>query len=957
MRIVIERRKDEMGMAMPTESVQNVFISHCRNENDPWLRELVDVILEEADCNVAYASGNGEEYSDEEVAEWIAHSDALIAMLSQQADDCEFIWGSQIKAARDHGIPVIPVLCNYPAGDRIVERRLGLSIPSMSMNKKGFADDLKSFLGKVLVPLEEERQICALFASGRHLNAFRLSKDEILLMAKGYGRGIGVEKNMDVARKYLSVIITGFETRKDIVMDAIFEKLIRLWREVDGTTKQGMKALSILKKDAMDLLERGDSTFCFIISDMYRFATTGMTCSPADAILWLCAAAGADDADAMYALGVLYINGMPYMERDARKAYDWYDEAAGKGVSEAYCAMAEIVARGLQGMRWDNTKAVSLYQKAAAKKNAEAYRLLGITYERGLFDEPKDMRKAIEMYQEAASLNDWSALEQIADIYMEGNGVRKDPAYAALHYRRAAEAGNVRAMSRLGELYLNGAADFEQDKEMAKLWLERAVNEGASQTAILLGSCYREGLLEAENADEKALYYYEKAAELDPSTGGLIIGTLLKSGFNSIRPNVSKAIHYFECAKEEGNRKAIMELIDIYSGGCKGVVPDRDKAIGYLKELIEMQGDHAAEWERIGDIYLDNACGEVDIEQAANAYRKAGTANALAKLSNAYSNIDNGVEYDEKKQIVYMIRSALKGGKSSYETIIKYEKDRLDEADSDILILLGDFYRKPFTGYTDPIHSIELYTMAWEKDDPKGYEKIADLYSRGQQDFMADPDEALVLYRQAAEAGDGNAMRKLGKIYESKQDGANAVECFRRALDMDLTDDHRADVLWCLSQIYEKGKLGIEQDIPKALELLEESKRLGRFDSALHLSHLYRYGDNNVEINLRKSIEIMEYILSNMDLNEEKRNRAIFELTDIYEKNNEFLDDANERIMYWFTKLAESGHGKAQSIVASIHRFGKYGQKPDDLKAEVWARRAARKRGRFTKKKPTKGRN
>jgi TPR repeat protein len=79
-----------------------------------------------------------------------------------------------------------------------------------------------------------------------------------------------------------------------------------------------------------------------------------------------------------------------------------------------------------KGMKWrDTTKAQSWCEKAIALEMEEVYIVLGT-----LAEERNDFSKAAELYRKAAEAGDSSAVGSLGILYLEGKGVRQDPAEA-----------------------------------------------------------------------------------------------------------------------------------------------------------------------------------------------------------------------------------------------------------------------------------------------------------------------------------------------------------------------------------------------------------------------------------------------------------------------------------------------------------------------------------------------
>lgn len=77
---------------------------------------------------------------------------------------------------------------------------------------------------------------------------------------------------------------------------------------------------------------------------------------------------------------------------------------------------------------------------------------------------------------------------------------------------KAAEAGDAEAQARCGDLYLNGnGEDILVSRRMAHHWYMEAAKQGHGNAQYALGEMYMCGGVEAD--DEKAVYWYKKAAQ------------------------------------------------------------------------------------------------------------------------------------------------------------------------------------------------------------------------------------------------------------------------------------------------------------------------------------------------------------------------------------------------------------------------------------------------------------
>lgn len=89
------------------------------------------------------------------------------------------------------------------------------------------------------------------------------------------------------------------------------------------------------------------------------------------------------------------------------------------------------------------------------------------------FGTPKNMKEAFRYYSEASRLNYAPAQERIAQLYLNGEGVKEDKEKGIQWLIRAAKNGSYEAMTHLSVRYQLGIGVIKNDFE-AKLWSSRA---------------------------------------------------------------------------------------------------------------------------------------------------------------------------------------------------------------------------------------------------------------------------------------------------------------------------------------------------------------------------------------------------------------------------------------------------------------------------------------------------
>jgi TPR repeat protein len=101
-------------------------------------------------------------------------------------------------------------------------------------------------------------------------------------------------------------------------------------------------------------------------------------------------------------------------------------------------------------------------------------------------------------------------MNNLANLYFNGNGVPKDYTQARQWYEKAAAAGNVPAMNSLGWIYDNGFG-VPQNYGQARNWFEKAAAGGDTHAMVNLADLYRDGHGVVKDIGA-ARQWYQKAA-------------------------------------------------------------------------------------------------------------------------------------------------------------------------------------------------------------------------------------------------------------------------------------------------------------------------------------------------------------------------------------------------------------------------------------------------------------
>lgn len=174
------------------------------------------------------------------------------------------------------------------------------------------------------------------------------------------------------------------------------------------------------------------------------------------------------------------------------------------------------------------------------------------------------------LYTIAAYVGNARAQNNLAIMYMEGEGVEPDYNEAVKWYKRALNDDEVRAYStsNLVGLYTSGEKIPPNIPEAVRI-LEAGAAAGSLDSAYTLGvllSRDREGYPKDLRS---AIYWYTKAAEGGYASAQYNLGSLHAHGIG-VPENIDTAAYWFTKAAAQGHPKALLDMGDIYLLGLNG---------------------------------------------------------------------------------------------------------------------------------------------------------------------------------------------------------------------------------------------------------------------------------------------------------------------------------------------------------------------------------------------------
>jgi len=163
--------------------------------------------------------------------------------------------------------------------------------------------------------------------------------------------------------------------------------------------------------------------------------------------------------------GTMYNLGSAYESKKSYKsATYWYKKAANKGYKEAYFKVGYSY-----DMRQQYNHAIKWYKKAI-KKTDDVWAMYNLAV---IYSNKQKFKNAIYWYEKAVKKGNADAMNNLAVIYDNGNGIAEDNYKAFNLYLRGAKAGNKNAMNNLAKMYENGEGTY-QDYHQAQIWRQKA---------------------------------------------------------------------------------------------------------------------------------------------------------------------------------------------------------------------------------------------------------------------------------------------------------------------------------------------------------------------------------------------------------------------------------------------------------------------------------------------------
>jgi hypothetical protein len=388
---------------------------------------------------------------------------------------------------------------------------------------------------------------------------------------------------------------------------------------------------------------------------------------------------------------------------------------------------------------------------------------------------PGGLTEAVKWLEAAARQGDAKADLALAEIYMQGR-VNAAPDRFLSHLTRAAEAGEPRAMTLLGERLMLGDRT-SKDVPKAITWLERAGQNADIEAYKLLARYYR-GEFGTAPELSKAAEVLAKASALPGHTTGVLasLARLHALGVNG-KPDIDAALSLYSRAAASGDVESLTEMARLLLNHPE--TGRSDEALRLLKEAAARGNSDAM--GALAELYACSTAVAPDRVQAKAWLERAAEAGHVRSISaiasqtlndpsaaqrNAKALLHAAERGDREGMILLSLayRSGL-GVKADEAASVRWRDAALapGEGRPRAMLLLARRMLAGENGSRDEAGARALLNLAAQEGDPGAQLELGRLMiaQRGQSSDMLN---GLQLLQKAASAGNAAAMLTLAEL-------------------------------------------------------------------------------------------------------------------------------------------------------------------------------------------------
>ena len=319
------------------------------------------------------------------------------------------------------------------------------------------------------------------------------------------------------------------------------------------------------------------------------------------------------DSDAQFEVAQRHLNGIG-IEKDVLKAISWHRKAAEQGnPSSQYILYNKLNEKGVsyrdpvEAYMWmyvlldGNPDSSGIIKRSNALANGAkdlTEKQLQEAINRAKLMQSKIKSASFENLARLAGQGDPAAQNDLGNIYLNGDGVTRDPDRACSLFLKAAEKGLALAQFNLGVCYLDGigvpknegqaflwflkaarqdnptaqynvgfclfnGVGVTRNYELGESWLLKAERNGSVEAAFSLGVAYANGL-GVEKNPYAATRFFTKAAILGDGESMFNVAYSFESGLGATRSDID-ALAWYRLSASKGHKPAMDRVISMKS--------------------------------------------------------------------------------------------------------------------------------------------------------------------------------------------------------------------------------------------------------------------------------------------------------------------------------------------------------------------------------------------------------
>lgn len=560
------------------------------------------------------------------------------------------------------------------------------------------------------------------------------------------------------------------------------------------------------------------------LGDMYSYED-GLTIDYEKAFYWYEKAAETKHSRALTELGDMYYAGKG-VRQDYQKAMEYYQKACDEGYPYAFYSLGFMYWKG-QGTLPDKEKAQEYLSQAAAMGNESAFQLLNrmdheseeekdidpfarqayLEAQQALAD--KETEKYINLLSQSANLGYVQALNDLGDLYFNGELAPKHMGKAYEYFLKASQNGSGYGSYSCGFILMKGSSDIPRDIEKGLSMFRLAVEQNYKAATRDLARYYYS--LETEEDNRKALDYYLQYIEYNPKdTDTLLhIGLIYESGLG-VPLNIDLARRYYERAAEQDETGMAYNFLGGTYMNDEETESNERKAVHYFQKAIEQGYEETREWmEQLQKNLVDETITDIEIPQDKSD-------------EELYKDAKNALE------------------KAQFKTAYAYFSYLTQRNHAESFNELGDMYFYGRGMAINQAKALELYKKAAALDSVYGFFNVGFLYWNGPEEIQ-DPEQALQYLKKAAQMGYTYALSFIGDIYrtgpEELIDYAEAKRYYQKGVDV-----NEINAIKGMALLYLLGQ-GVTQNNAMGAFYLKKAADKGNAWAMYHLGRLYYYGE------------------------------------------------------------------------------------------------------------------